>query len=372
MRIGVEKKYWIMAFGSLIVVLLIVVASRVKVTYHVVWEPRTRVVVDSSGGTYPRLAKLNNGNWLIAYDTTSSNIHHRIQVIQISNDQGKHWGTPIVVAKSMTANIANGQVVQLKDGTLLCAYRVIGQTKEIEISRSSDDGKTWSYLSTVASAPQGVWEPFLYLNSDGQLQCFFSSEAFNQEYPQVIEMKRSSDSGKSWSRGIIVSANKHSRDGMATVATMNHEQKMFMTFEATDSINPFIIRFMTADGDGGQWSTRKLLYQPENWSKLASAPYVVSVNNNILVASFQTTGPSTFDDMKHSEMETLLSDDGGRKWIDPTYPFQLNVDKGQSGMWNSLFVPEGNTIVAASGIVENGVGTIQIEFGSVQKHYAWH
>ncbi len=118
-------------------------------------------------------------------------------------------------------------------GTLLWATTVgmpnaPARQPAVRVWRSLDRGRTWSYLSSCATAPgtlrptEGLWEPELSIDAQGDLTCYFSDET---RYPQaaekstqVISAVTSSDGGTTWSapRAVVDLGAGH-RPGMASV-----------------------------------------------------------------------------------------------------------------------------------------------------------
>ncbi|KAK9489122.1 exo-alpha-sialidase [Lipomyces doorenjongii] len=87
--------------------------------------------------------------------------------------------------------------------------------------RSSDQGQTWTPVgSWQQGGPggSGIWEPFLYLNSQGQLVAVFSDERDNANHSQKLVHVVSDDGGDTWGPVIedVASRAQPDRPGMAT------------------------------------------------------------------------------------------------------------------------------------------------------------
>jgi hypothetical protein len=109
-------------------------------------------------------------------------------------------------------------------GTLLWAASV-GQnaTKRrmtLRLWKSTDQGRSWSYLSTCATArdTHGLWEPELSVDAAGDLVCHFSDEG-QKGHSQVLARARSLDGGRTWGPPVntVAARNPDDRAGMAVV-----------------------------------------------------------------------------------------------------------------------------------------------------------
>ncbi len=323
----------------------------------IVWETKTTTVfAPPTGGVwYPRLLKRHDGTLLCAFDTNAGATHTYVQ-IAVSKDSGKTWGN-LSKASSGAGNAANGQLTELADGALLCAYRLVDEpNKTLKIARSDNGGKTWADWSVLATAPEGVWEPHLLLLPSGEILAFYATET---RRPQAIVFKRSTDNGKTWGNETLVAAHPKSRDGMPVAARLA-SGAIVVTFEAQDLGHPFVTRAVTSKDDGKTWGPRQLVYAPKDNAKRASAPYVVAVAKNTLVASFQTDEDHDGFGDGACDMKTVVSRDGGLTWSVPTAPF---ADPNATAVWNALFVVDSRTILAATSTTIGGRPKILLRRG---------
>jgi hypothetical protein len=121
--------------------------------------------------------------------------------------------------------------------------------RTLEVSVSTDGGKTWKYLSTIATGGVGaydpqsragfrqeqspVWEPYLYADAKGRLVAFFSDERDKKNgYSQLLDHVVSNDGGKTWGPLIydVAIADGLTRPGM-TVVTKDGKGKYYMSYE---------------------------------------------------------------------------------------------------------------------------------------------
>jgi hypothetical protein len=100
--------------------------------------------------------------------------------------------------------------------------------------RSTNDGATWTFVSDFQNGGgegDGIWEPFLALDSSGNLNCYFSDERQNGTYSQKLAHIVSTDGGVTWSANAdgstrvspgevndVASTTQSDRPGMATIA----------------------------------------------------------------------------------------------------------------------------------------------------------
>ncbi len=95
-------------------------------------------------------------------------------------------------------------------GTVLAAGNLVPDDlsgTQIVLYASEDHGRTWEYVSTVATGGRAVptdgadpvWEPELELDAAGNLVCYFSDERHKEQgYDQLVTHKRSLDGGLTW------------------------------------------------------------------------------------------------------------------------------------------------------------------------------
>lgn len=124
----------------------------------------------------------------------------------------------------------------LPRGTVLWAGSVgqgvtVNRRMTIKVYRSSDAGRTWSFLNEIASPnSSGLWEPEFTVASDGALVMTFSDET-QAAYSQFLNHVRSYD-GRSWQDAspVVASAAFADRPGMAIISRLASGERM-MTFE---------------------------------------------------------------------------------------------------------------------------------------------
>lgn len=327
------------------------------------WEENFQPIYPS--GAYPRATALADGTLLVGFDHAVEG-RRSIGIVR-STDGGKTWGDYSEAAQAPSSDdLANAYPLALADGTILVAYRHHTFEKRIyrlEVCASSDKGKTWEKRGVIAAGTTGLWEPLLFELSDGTVQAYYASEE-NLKPEQQVEMRSSSDGGRTWGEPVIVARKKGSRDGMAGVVRLR-DGSLYAVFEATD-IPPygFVVSAVRSRDDGKTWSAdRELIYKPSNpvlagWA--AGAPSVVRIKGDQLVVSFQADDSVVFqkgdkygdpaapgyDYMRNSSFKYVTSLDNGRTW---SAPVTLAGSPGNPSLWNALYVPsEGKILALAS------------------------
>ncbi|MFI6122724.1 RICIN domain-containing protein [Streptomyces sp. NPDC051064] len=151
------------------------------------------------------------------------------------------------------------QVGALAPGTLLWASSA-GQDEQdrrmaLRIWRSSDVGRTWSYLSAcaVASGTGGLWEPEFSIAADGALVCHYADET-DPAHSQKLVASRSYD-GVTWQghHDTVASSWTPDRPGMPVVRKLPNGT-YFMSFEICNPGGQYqcVVHFRTS-ADGWNW-----------------------------------------------------------------------------------------------------------------------
>ena len=212
---------------------------------------------------YPRVLRLAhggaaNGRLLASFDTG------QLGTIYQSPDEGKTWA-PFAQVQDSTppGHCCSGlyevprQLGGTAAGTLFWATSV-GTDKggrgpcSIRLYQSTDQGKSWQFLSTPVKGFIGLWEPEFGVDKQGRLVVYYSSEEHKAEgYNQLLAHKVSTDGGRSWGAETIDvgTADGHQRPGMAIVRPLP-DGRYVMSYEICGLGCDVYVRFSP---DGVRW-----------------------------------------------------------------------------------------------------------------------
>ncbi len=157
------------------------------------------------GSQYARLLKLKNGTWLAGY-TISRNKGYvkdstgglQLQISE-STDNGKQWQVLSTIADH-GRDLDNAQFIQLKDGSVLVSCRSVRwqESYRLPVYKSTDDGKNWHLLSTIDAnegkpgelghPDKGIYEPHFYMLADGTLSVMYANEKHVTETPSYSQV----------------------------------------------------------------------------------------------------------------------------------------------------------------------------------------
>lgn len=127
------------------------------------------------------------------------------------------------------------QVGKMPAGTLLWAASVGAGNRPmaLRIWKSSDIGRSWSYLSdcAVATNNRGLWEPEFSIAADGSLVCHYADETDHPAHSQKLVQARSTD-GVHWTdrTDTVASNDPRHRPGMPMVRQLPGGD-YFMSYE---------------------------------------------------------------------------------------------------------------------------------------------
>lgn len=314
---------------------------------------------------YPRVRRLNDGRLIAVYETQGNG-----EMVE-SSDNGESWSQPVLTfqkhtytndqGESTDVNIANTELIQLKNGDLVmaCNYRPAKDEIApfaIAVRRSTDGGQSWSESQVIYEAgPQfrdGCWEPAFLQLPNGELQVYFANESpFRTSDEQNISMIHSSDNGISWSDEVkTVCFREGRRDGMPVPLLVNDEILVAIEDNKIGQFKPYIVRTKVSEN----WGTPVLANSPHRESALleplpddiyAGAPYLMKVPSGEVILSYQTTSGRTTD-WERSTMEVAIGDQTGRNFTKLSRPFAVPLDR--EAKWNSISLWDEHTVVAAA------------------------
>ena len=323
-------------------------------------------------GCYARIIQDGENKWLAAFEDGQGN------VAVCKSTDGRSWKASRVVIPGFTqnsvwVNVANAEICRLKDGTLLCAgnYRPNTEGKvpfSIALSRSTDDGSTWSTPQILYSAGtyfrDGCWEPSFLELPDGTVHIYFADEGpYTSSSEQQITFISSSDKGVSWSEPAMVCFRAGRRDGMPVAAIFGDEIVVAIEDNGNGSFKPFTVRTSLDN----PWAEPVLANSPSRDYALvdqlpsacyAGAPYLIKLPNGESLLSYQIADDGK---LESAVMEVALGDSEARAFTMRTKPFG-NVH----ALWNSIAVWDDYTVVAVATASLDGMADAPwIRFGEI-------
>ncbi|GAD94055.1 predicted protein [Paecilomyces variotii No. 5] len=272
------------------------------------WDPP----INNEGNAYARVIQLQhsgnaNGKLLATWEHWYTAGPHEKQtnnsasnfIIRESNDLGATWTTLATVHDPQTGPGHPSpyfyqpflfefpqQLGKYPEGTLLLVGNLFnGTNTEFFSWRSTDHGQKWDpvggwqYGGTTNAS--GIWEPFLFVDSQDRLIAVFSDERDGLNHSQMLVHVVSEDGGDTWSKNVtrdVVGAEQKWRPGMATVAKMDNGEYL-MSYEWCDHpfhSDPCPVHFKTSQ-DGVTWNASdpgKVISSPDGIQPFAS-PYTV-------------------------------------------------------------------------------------------------
>ncbi|KAL2150377.1 hypothetical protein VTH82DRAFT_6940 [Thermothelomyces myriococcoides] len=256
-------------------------------------------------GTYPRLCNLSDGSILAGF-TRFLPGGQRALTIARSTDGAKTFQPYGEVTRSFgdCDNLFLLEVPSSAGGgggngpTVLAAFRNHDLDENgkhtyfrITVCRSTDGGRTWSYLSQAYEQPGpfGLWEPFMRINADGnEIQLFFSQElAWNDQDTMLV---RSIDGGATWSaRQRVTGGGEELRDGMVGLAEAEYcggHPALVLVMETTRR-GTYSIEAMVSFDDANTFGSRHVVYEPKA-GRNAGAPQIAAFADGSFAVVFMT------------------------------------------------------------------------------------
>lgn len=151
------------------------------------------------------------------------------------------------------------QVGDMPAGTLLWSASTgqdePGRRMALRVFRSNDVGRTWSYVSTITSAPNegGLWEPEFSIDASGALVAHYADET-DSGHSQKLVAARTTD-GVNWTghHDTVASNLASDRPGMAVVRRLP-DGSYFMSFEICAAAGQFqCVAHHRTSADGWDW-----------------------------------------------------------------------------------------------------------------------
>ncbi|HVU58923.1 MAG TPA: sialidase family protein [Puia sp.] len=181
------------------------------------WGAKTlvrNVALDSSGrygSQYARMLPLKNGSWLMGYTISSGKRYDKDQPygpastggleleISMSTDKGRTWSVLSTITDP-GRDLDNAQLIEARDGSILLSCRSVRWQESyiLRVYISRDKGRRWekwSVIDSTAGAPgalghpdKGIYEPHFYYLADGRLAVQYANEKHVVENPSYSQI----------------------------------------------------------------------------------------------------------------------------------------------------------------------------------------
>lgn len=242
-------------------------------------------------GGYPRLYALKDGTMLLGYDG---------MYVSRSTDDGRTWSAGVHASQDYVGT-ANAAFFQAEDGTVYLGFRSTEHREDgsfyssIQVSVSKDNGYTWEHHSTVyenveeSGVYRGVWEPHFGMMG-GLLTCFYANDSTNVTSQQNIEYQQWDPESSTWTNRTIVSAGRlrASRDGMPVWTQLSTGEYICVMEAFNKDDGDCFCIQLTWSEDGKNWSKPVTVMRAAQPGTVCAAPYVVELPTGQLVISCQT------------------------------------------------------------------------------------
>jgi hypothetical protein len=342
------------------------------------------------GVQYPRVIQVKYGadkGTLLA--TFAGGNGNRGLAIWRSTDNGETWShfSDVAQVRGQPCLYELPQKMgEFAAGTLMACGNGISSNdparRPLDVAYSTDGGKTWAYLSTIAYGGGGrydpsdraglsrdqnpIFEPYLFTDSRGRLVAYFSDERDKKSgYSQLLDHVVSNDGGRTWGPLVydVAIPDGLSRPGMPIVAR-DGKGKFYMSYELVSApgyaLEPRTnsAHFKTST-DGDNWGDFKLpgtLIQ-DRWRQFPNGtPYIVwspwgGANGSLLVSSRSIVR----DNLGRVGQGMFINRNGGDGlWTLLETPIDYNIDEDG---YSQTMIPLGDgqeilQIVTVNGRVE--------------------
>ncbi|KAI1845897.1 hypothetical protein JX265_011207 [Neoarthrinium moseri] len=265
----------------------------------------------ASDNHYSRVTRLSDGSILLAY-THFNDKERTIQVLKSTNNGASFqpWGEIAHRTSGDMDNVFLQEVGSTSPPTVLAAFRNHDKTDDnkaythfrITVCRSEDGGKNWKFLSQAHEFPAqpnadgfapGIWEPFMRIGADGNIQMTFSKELAKDDQQTF---RTTSKDGSRWSPAVNLKVHKDDvklRDGMQGIVKVKDQKDgrdaLVMVFETTRrGEHVFSVEYAVSYDDGATYPERGLVYAPAGDKKNAGSPQIVNLGDKGLAVLFMT------------------------------------------------------------------------------------
>ena len=336
---------------------------------RIAWQYRRQKYIGP--GSYGRVIRRSNGEYVMVYSTGGSNIGGT-NYIRFQREPYANWTSPkITKSNNSYFTNKNAEIIELADGRLMYAwlYRTnFNNSKgpsKIMAAYSTDGGQTWKDEQVIYTATEtcglGVWEPAMVQLPSGELQIYFANEASAGGGNQNISMRRSFNGGRSWQPGTeIVAYRSGSRDGMPVPVYLKNGKGIAVAIEDPGfmgTFKPMIVHTDADDNwasglvDGNSTTHRWSIFQNSAdylpSSVYCGQPYLIQLHSGETVysaASGEERDPVNSDN--HGRMVVYVGNSSAKNFIARSFPFPFTNDPNARAIWNSIMQYNDSTLLA--------------------------
>ncbi len=323
---------------------------------------------------YPRMLKLANGDWLAVNTFDESSSFGLDLRIWKSTDNCRTW-TWIDTISEPGRDVDNGQLLQLKDGSVLLSCRSViwGASFKLNVYKSDDFGNSFNYISTIDQnegsniGGKGVYEPHLGFLDDGRVSVMYANEKYedsNPRYDQVLSQKISSNGGVSWGNEIFVAwdtQDPDNRPGMPVWTKMS-DGRYAVVFEVCGTLGCDI--YFKTSNNGINWEPGIGVRIPDQ----SGAPYLLSINSGRLYVT-SNNGKIKYSDNYGATWKNAGTPWPGLSWPNLRWSSLYEVKHDEIAALTSLNLPSGNGIdvYMSFGKVTGGPGSSKVISGGIYR-----
>ncbi len=341
---------------------------------YVKWDPASLRLLER-GGTYGRMASgPDSGTYVFVCERRQG------VWMRESGDAGATWTDARLIASRPAYNLANPELLLLKDGAWLCFFNLRPHAGNdapfaIAVSRRERASHVWSPLRVLFEAGHesrnGCWEPAAAQLPSGEIHLYFANEApYRDSNEQEIALMRSTDGGLTWDKVERVGFRERHRDGMPVPLVLNSGNGVAVAIEDngidghfkpailyTRLPQPWRSGTVTA-AHRDRWPA---LAAPLPASTYAGAPYLRQWTSGETALSFQMSADG---EIKHSRIAVCVGDAHARRFSGLTLPFPETPAHAQ--LWASLCVTSRDTIAVLATATFSGTNGVWCMGGRLQ------
>lgn len=306
------------------------------------WSEPQRLDLFASPDTYNEfdceITTDRHGTWMAVWPTRFDVLVAR------STNNGKTWTVPIGLSQFKDTTVGNPQIETDEAGNWIVAwtttdnlFNTISFDNDILVSRSSDNGTTWSAAeplnNTAMSDVDDDWITQISTNRTGTWLAVWQTQHHNNDtYGNEgdVFVARSTDNGVTWSdpQPLNTNATFDTGEDRAPRISTDNRGNWLAVWQSTNILADsnvsadWEINFSRSTNDGLTWSSPSVL---NNINLGGVHPQIISNGSNSWIALWVSR--DTLDNTIGSDRDILMasSNDNGRSWTESTV-FNTNAD----------------------------------------------